>query len=288
MDATTALPVADDVTPAFMSEGALAGDADAAKLRRDGFVIKDFGFADADLAAAADATRRVGAAGHIRAQDLWRRDTAVRRIAAHPPLLDFLSRLYGRRAFPFQTLNFVRGSQQKPHSDTMHFSSNPVHFMCGVWVALEDIAAEAGPLVYYPGSQNLPVYSLNDIPGTDYIAHYEPHVRAALDAGGHQAEFATPKKGEAFIWAANLFHGGSRVQNAKLTRLSQVTHYYFEGCVYTTPMREGPRGPHIRSVFDISRGGHAAQSRGGRRIFPGLLTMAASRWRNLKREALYS
>ncbi|MEO1015860.1 MAG: phytanoyl-CoA dioxygenase family protein [Pseudomonadota bacterium] len=276
------------MTPAFMSEGAFPNDEDAGRLRRDGFLLKDFRFAESDLAAAADATRAIGAAGHIRAQDLWRRDQAVRRIASHPPLLQFLSRLYGRRAFPFQTLNFVRGSQQKPHSDTMHFSSEPAHFMCGVWVALEDVSPESGPLVYYRGSQNLPIFDLRDLPGSDYAAHYEPHIQAALDENGYAPAHATPKRGEAFIWAANLVHGGSEIRNETLTRLSQVTHYYFDACVYTTPMRATTTRAHIRSIFDISRGAHVRQVRNGRNVFAGPLTMAASRWRNLRRKALYS
>ena len=30
--------------------------------------------------------------------------------------------------------------------------------MCGVWVALEDITEDNGPLHYYPGSHRLPDY----------------------------------------------------------------------------------------------------------------------------------
>ena len=43
-----------------------------------------------------------------------------------------------------------------PHSDAIHFNSDPPGFMCGVWVALEDIDMDNGPLVYYPGSHKLP------------------------------------------------------------------------------------------------------------------------------------
>ena len=38
--------------------------------------------------------------------------------------------------------------------------------------------------------------------------------------------------GQALIWAANLFHGGSPIVDTTRTRLSQVTHYYFEGCFF--------------------------------------------------------
>ena len=38
------------------------------------------------------------------------------------------------------------------------------------------------------------------------------------------------------IWAANLIHGGKAVLDPLRTRWSQVNHYYFENCVYYTPM----------------------------------------------------
>ena len=45
-----------------------------------------------------------------------------------------------------------------------------------------------------------------------------------------------PKAGEIIIWHGNLLHGGSKVLDNSLTRLSQVTHYFFEGCAYMTPI----------------------------------------------------
>lgn len=75
----------------------------------------------------------------LRVQDAWRTNEDVRAIAANQAVLDLLSKLYGRRAFPFQTLNFPVGTQQHVHSDSIHFSSVPERFMCGVWLAMENI-----------------------------------------------------------------------------------------------------------------------------------------------------
>ena len=98
-----------------------------------------------------------------RVQDFWKVSQASKELAAYKPLLDTLTMLYGRESFPFQTLNFSVGSQQRAHSDTIHFSSLPAKFMCGVWVALEDITDENGPLFYHPGSQRLPEYNFSQI-----------------------------------------------------------------------------------------------------------------------------
>ena len=54
---------------------------------------------------------------------------------------------------------------------------------------------------------------------------------------------ATLRKGEALIWSSNLLHGGSPQRDPSLTRWSQVTHYFFEGCRYWKPLdsRDGQR-----------------------------------------------
>ncbi|WP_313737149.1 phytanoyl-CoA dioxygenase family protein [Sphingobium yanoikuyae] len=177
-----------------------------------------------------------------RIQDAWQFDEDVRAIAANQVVLDLLSKLYGRRAFPFQTLNFPVGTQQDAHTDFVHFSSLPERFMCGVWLAMEDISPDSGPLFYYPGSHRWPAMTnaLVGRRGSDRnLASaqdpYGPAWRALCDAYGAQKEIFLPLKGQAVIWSANLLHGGCHQNNPTLTRWSQVTHYYFDDCIYYTP-----------------------------------------------------
>lgn len=180
--------------------------------------------------------------GERRVQDAWQFDDDARAIAANERVMGLLAKLYGRAAFPFQTLNFPVGTQQDAHSDIVHFSSQPEKFMCGVWLAMEDIAAEAGPLFYYPGSHRWPVMS-NALVGRrgsgvdlDSAQHpYEAAWSAICAATGAQADTFLARKGQALIWCANLLHGGSPQTDPRLTRWSQVTHYYFEDCLYYTP-----------------------------------------------------
>jgi hypothetical protein len=113
-----------------------------------------------------------------RIQDAWRIDERVKALALAPPVLTLLADLYGRRPLPFQTINFRIGSQQKAHSDALHFSSKPEGFMCGVWVALEDIDAANGPLVFYPGSHTLPFQTMTDAgleASSERFGEYELH-----------------------------------------------------------------------------------------------------------------
>lgn len=199
-----------------------------------------------------------------RVQDAWRFEPGVKRLATHPEVLRTLEQLYGRRPIPFQTLNFSRGSEQRTHSDIVHFNSLPHGFMAGVWFALEDVGADNGPLHYYPGSHRLPIYEPHDVgAGGSSLAgrderyrRYEDFVAALGEASGLPRRTVTMKRGEALIWAANLLHGGDPIADPESTRHSQVTHYYFEGCRYYTPLySDPPLGRyHWREVVDIGNG----------------------------------
>jgi hypothetical protein len=205
----------------------------------------------------------IKATGDQRVQDAWRFHEDVRALAANAEVLSLLTRLYGRRAFPFQTLNFPVGTQQNLHSDAAHFSSLPERFMCGVWVALEDIGVEAGPLAYCPGSHKWPIITNAMIGrrGWQSALHsaqapFEAAWAAQVEASGVAPETFLPRKGQALIWAANLLHGGSKQNDPLLTRWSQVTHYYFEDCIYYTPaFSDEPVGRlDLRAITNIGTG----------------------------------
>lgn len=181
-----------------------------------------------------------------RFQDAWLHQglDQVRQLACHPEILAALRLLYGRDPFPFQTLNFPNGTAQHFHSDAVHFHSLPHGFMCGIWVALEDIHPDAGPLLYFPGSHQEPYLRAKDLDITQAALEaeqapqrlFEPHWRDRVARKGYPRELFLPQKGEVLIWHANLLHGGSAVRNKQLSRWSQVSHYYFRGCSYTTPL----------------------------------------------------
>jgi hypothetical protein len=191
-----------------------------------------------------------------RIQDGWRFSEAVRAIALAPEIHECLRQIFGRTPRAFQTLNFRYGTEQPVHSDTMHFNTEPAGFMCGVWVALEDVGMDNGPLVYYPGSQLQPEISLYDL-GPEvaklmrrfkyprgqvhsriYGPYYEPRIRQTVERLGIAPEYGLIRRGQAILWAANLLHGGSPHRNRARTRWSQVTHFYFENCRYYTPLLE--------------------------------------------------
>ena len=157
-----------------------------------------------------------------RVQDAWLRSKAVQRLATHPKVMGMLAAAYGRQPFAFQTLNFQRGTQQAVHSDTIHFHSEPQRFMCGVWIALEDIAPGAGPLEYVEGSHKLAVLTMQgagvnhpEPAAQDYVDRYLPALHDRLAASQLPHATVLPKKGQAVVWAANLAHGGAPITDPR-------------------------------------------------------------------------
>ncbi len=252
----------------------------ASSLRERGYGV--FEFPEADFAATAD--RLIACLGphyhqHGELINVWRSEwnwnpasELVGRIATNRKVIELLSRLFGRVAFPFQTLNFRIGSRKRSHSDAIHFSSAPERFMCGVWVALEDVREGSGPLFYHPGSHKLPILSGDQVGASpDQEGHgcsrFEDTWGAIAAAEGFERERFFAKRGQALIWLANLLHGGDEIRDPNATRHSQVTHYYFEGCRYWTPLLSDPMNGRIawrepRSIEEQLRQQRAALQQG--------------------------
>ena len=224
----------------------------AENLHKNGFAVIDFPDPDlfkkideikSDLDPVCDwSSWRENKVAGLRIQDAWQTNENVKSIAANEEIIQLLSSLYMRRAIPFKTLNFPVGAEQDLHSDHAHISSAPERFMCGVWVAFEDIDEANGPLFYYPGSHRWPSLlneffeqspdSIQDpYPNFD---RYENAWKQLAIAENVKKEKFLAKKGQALIWSSNLVRGSSPHLNKEITGWSQVTHYCFEGCDYTT------------------------------------------------------
>lgn len=257
------------------------------KFARDGYVVFDPRIPSSTIDAIVEwttprysQTTEAWSADERRMLDAWNDCRAIRDVARAPRILDVLRLLYQRTPVPFQTLNFKLGSQQRTHSDTIHFDSIPHGFMCGVWVALEDVDASSGPLHYFPSSQRLPIFDLHDIGITgsmqkspyENYSRYEDFVEELMRAEQLERTELHVERGQALIWSANLFHGGSPILDATRTRHSQVTHYYFEGCIYYTPLMSDPGLGKVaaRQIIDVTTGRPAAQHYNGYRVMnPG-------------------
>ncbi len=146
----------------------------------------------------------------------------------------FLDALIGGRARLFQSINFLKGSQQRTHSDSIHMTTFPLGGLLVIWIALEDIDPGAGPLHYYPGSHHLP-YFLNEeydnqggllTIGDKLYTDYENMIAGKLAGSDYVKQVFLPKKGDLLIWHANLLHGGEPQTDPEKSRKSMVLHYF--------------------------------------------------------------
>lgn len=283
---------------------------DATKvLERSGSVLVPQLIARSDCEAVVGSIRRLHPAGVPggRLMDGWRHSEAIRALASHPAVLELLHELYGRRPLPFQTLDFDRGTEQPLHADSIHFDSVPHGLMCGVWIALEDVGPTQGPLRYVPGShRSAPVRPSDAIGADGRFDHRRYEELAQESVAGMEVQELHATCGDAFVWHADLLHGGAPVLDPGSSRWSQVTHYFFEGGTYITPLlSDFATGElYVREpLVDISRGRRVVHTvdgsparlvhlRNGRtRVLqpgdtaPGRVTRALSAARSLSRSA---
>jgi ectoine hydroxylase-related dioxygenase (phytanoyl-CoA dioxygenase family) len=225
----------------------ILSDQDKEKFFQDGYLIVDTGVsAEVIDGAVADldgkypgGLNRDGVLEPTRIQDAWKFSENIHRIATAPDVLVMLRELYGREPKPFQTLSFPTGTLQKPHADSVHFNSCPPTFMTGVWVALEDVDEQNGAIEYYPGSHFLPEYNMSDVPAPpleERYADYEVFIQKVIKDFDLKPARACMKKGHALLWSSNLIHAGGERADLYRSRHSLVTHVYYEGTKYYTPM----------------------------------------------------
>ena len=175
----------------------------------------------------------------------WKFSQHILDVALNIQVMRTLDMLYGKAPVPFQTINFIKGTSQPLHSDSLHFYTKPEGWMVGTWTAFEDVDEENGTLQYVPGSHKLPHIEFPDINLTvpefgeelDNYTEYEKYVESLVDSSTLSKEKLTAKKGQVIIWASRLLHGGIPIIDTTRTRWSQATHYYFEDCEsYYCPM----------------------------------------------------
>ena len=168
----------------------------------------------------------------------------IRKMMVDEKLISHLSFILGVKTNPFQSIIGHRASEQKTHSDSIHMTTYPGGYMIAAWIAMEDISADSGPLVYYPGSHKLPyVYSseagitLEEVKANQddlykpYRQKYEPLIEEIIREKKLSEKTFIAKKGDVLIWHANLLHGGSMCKNFELSRKALVCHYFSENCL---------------------------------------------------------
>lgn len=147
-----------------------------------------------------------------------------------PAIRSFLHLLFERPALAFQTLSFLRGSEQLMHQDPTYVVVRSPLEMAASWIALEDMEPGCGELEFFEGSHRIEEHvwtgGQRHMPAGDpgHQRYIESLYEKCQRLGLRRSKFHA-KKGDALIWAADLVHGGSPIEGEGKTRRSLVTHY---------------------------------------------------------------
>ncbi len=200
---------------------------------------------------------------HPRLIEGWKQSKNIKELALDKTIHETLKVLYGKEPIPFSTINFTRGTEQPLHSDYFHFGSMPELFLAGVWVALEDIHPDSGPLSVVPYTHKSPIILPLDLDTEDLpknitevkenYSKYETYVKNYIRENNLKIKTPILKQGQALIWAANTFHGAGKIKNSEVTRYSQVTHYHFEDLDFCYNPNFSTRDNYALRDIEISR-----------------------------------
>lgn len=167
----------------------------------------------------------------FKVNDLYLELPAIRAVALNERLTPILTELLGHTPVVCNSLSFEQGSGQPDHVDALFMTPRTKGHLIAIWVALEDCSNDAGPLRYYPGSQDIEPYKFSD--GSNHCIQAEMSAwQVYMDAEVSRRSLCpihfAAKKGDVFVWSAYLLHGGEPIRNPALTRRSLVFHYYSE------------------------------------------------------------
>jgi ectoine hydroxylase len=166
--------------------------------------------------------------------DAWKQSDLLKEIFYDEQVLNILQFIFDKEVVPFQTINFIYGSEQKPHSDSIHMTTEPLGYLAAIWIALEDVEEGSGELIYYPGSHKLNYIMSEDYDtgnnamrlGENNYQRYEEKIQYLISENNLEKKEFLPRKGDVLFWHANLLHGGSAITKPGKTRKSMVCHYF--------------------------------------------------------------
>lgn len=167
--------------------------------------------------------------GPFKINHLFTESASVAEVVFDPRLRGSLQSLIGDEPVLINTLNFRHGSEQPAHIDTWYMPPPKRNSLIVASISLEDVREDAGPLFYYPGSHLIAPYVFSH-GGLDAVSEELPKCWEYLDTEiavrGLKKEVFIGKKGDVFLWHAQLLHGGTPIADPAKTRSSLVVHYW--------------------------------------------------------------
>jgi ectoine hydroxylase len=185
------------------------------------------------------AQKKIQALANGKIMFAFKQSELLKSIITDKRIVDLMTFIFQQDIIPFQTINFIKGSQQRAHSDSIHMTTYPLGYLAAAWLALDDVDDENGSLFYYSGSHRLPYVLAPDLNTKKAVLqldpqthqHYEDKMEEVIQGNGLKKTDFHAQKGDLFIWHANLIHGGNIIKNDSRTRKSMVVHYFAKNVV---------------------------------------------------------
>jgi hypothetical protein len=181
---------------------------------------------------------------------LHQKYTGLMELATNKEILEVLRYALKDEPILFGSLAFEKGSQQDLHVDAIFFWPEPSYSMAGVWVALEDVDLDNGPLMYVPGSHKWKMIRSQCLADRNDALNEKRESLRLNDGKINEGEFLNEfgkiwteeflnlvkmknaeivklpiKKGDVVIWHSFLAHGGSPIANKARSRNAMVYHF---------------------------------------------------------------
>nr|WP_284507531.1 phytanoyl-CoA dioxygenase family protein [Caballeronia sp. AZ7_KS35] len=166
---------------------------------------------------------------HYKINDLFLDLEPVRHLALSNRVVPPLKKMLGDTPVLCNSLYMDKGTTQPPHVDSLYMTPQTPGHLIATWVAMEDAHEDAGQLEYFPGSHLIEQMKFSD-GGYHFIAdemdEWKRYITAKVEEAGLVKKTFAAKKGDVFVWHANLLHAGGAINDWARTRKSLVFHFY--------------------------------------------------------------
>jgi ectoine hydroxylase-related dioxygenase (phytanoyl-CoA dioxygenase family) len=180
-------------------------------------------------------SRRAIRDSYWRIEDFFKQSNAARDVVMNAEIAALIDVLLGRPSKVRSSVTLFKGGETRVHQDAVLFACEPFNMTATIGVACEDVHPDAGPLLFYPGSNKLPLWDgWTDYPRTmlktctpetadAYHRWLEGEVRKL-----RQEKFVV-RKGDAVIWHGSLAHKASKPNDPNRTQRLCVIHSFPDG-----------------------------------------------------------
>lgn len=143
-----------------------------------------------------------------------------------------LTTILGPKYILQDLMALLKSSGAPPHTESIYLTTFPKFRSVRIWIAMEDIKDDAGPLCLYPGTHRRPAISPSQLGVArglsnpqlwiEYRRHYLPYMKNILTQGNYPSIALNVKVGTTILMHPNLIHEGIAAKDRELTRKALV------------------------------------------------------------------